>query len=148
MTKTETVRALLSAIEGQRWDEARGYLSDDFEFSGATPQPVNADAWLAVHKAFAAAMPDFSFNARDILEQSGEVLLVLQPSGTQTRELALPMPGMPAIAPTGKRVQLPPEACDCAFQGDKLVSYHVQSTADGGVAGILKQLGAALPAHG
>lgn len=148
MTKTDTVRALLDAIEGQRWDEARGYLSDDFEFSGATPQPVNADAWLAVHKAFAGGMPDFSFNARDIREEGGAVRLTVQPSATQTHELSLPMVGIPPIAPTGKRVQLAPEACTCVFQGDKLIAYQVQATPDGGVVGMLKQLGVALPAHG
>jgi predicted ester cyclase len=145
MTKTETVRALLSAIEAQRWDEARGYLADDFAFSGAVPQPVNADAWLAVHKAFAAAMPDFSFNARDIREEESSVRLQVQPSGTQTRELALPIPGIPAIAPTGKRVQLAPESCACEFRGDKLISYHVHTTPGGGVQGILAQLGVAAP---
>ncbi len=145
MTMTETVRALLSAIEAQRWDEARGYLADDFTFSGATPQPVGADAWLAVHKAFAAAMPDFSFNASDIREEQGGVRLRVRPSGTQTRELALPIPGIPAIAPTGKRVQLMAEDCTCAFRGDKLVSYHVHETPGGGVKGILAQLGVAIP---
>ena len=148
MTRTETVRALLDAIEGQRWDEARGYLSDDFEFSGATPQPVNAGAWLAVHKALAAAMPDLSADTRGMREEDGKVQFTVQLAGTQTSALTLPIPGIPTIAPTGKHIQLPEEYCTVGFQGDKLVSYYVQTTADGGVAGILKQLGVALPAHG
>ncbi|HEY8324655.1 MAG: ester cyclase [Ktedonobacterales bacterium] len=148
MTRSETVRALLTAIEQQRWDEAKSYLTDDYTFGGAVPQPISADAWLGVHKAFAAGMPDFSFNASDIREEQGIVLLRMQLSGTQTRELALPIPGVPAIAPTGKRVQLPQESCSCAFRGDKVASYTVETTPGGGVPGILAQLGAALPAHG
>lgn len=147
MTRSETVRALLTAIEQQRWDEAKGYLSDDFTFDGAVPQPISADAWLAVHKALAAAMPDFSFNASDIHEEQGVVRGKVQLSGTQTRELALPIPGVPAIAPTGRRVQLPVEECTCAFRGDQVASYSIETTPNGGVAGILSQLGAALPAR-
>ena len=93
MTKSGTVRALLTAIEQLRWDEAKGYLTEDFTFGGAVPQPLNTDAWLGVHKAFAAAMPDFSFNASDIREEQGGVRLRLQISGTQTRAMALPIPG-------------------------------------------------------
>ena len=147
MTKSETVRAVLDAIERQRWDEARSYLSDDFEFSGATPQPVNADAWLAVHKALGAAMPDLRADTRDMREEGGKVLFAVQLAGTQTGALALPIPGIPTIAPTGKRVRLPEEYCTVGFQGDKLVSYSVQTTDEGGIPGILKQLGVALPAH-
>ena len=90
-------------------------------------------------------MPDFRFNASDIREEQGVVRLQMNPSGTQTRELALPFPGIPVIPPTGKRVQLAPEPCDCEFRGDKVISYHVQSSPDGGVKGILAQLGIAAP---
>ena len=113
MSNSETVRALLTAIEQLRWDEAKSYLADDFTLDGAAPQPLNAEAWLGVHKAFAAAMPDFSFNASDIHEEQGGVRLRVQISGTQTRAMALPVPGIPVIAPTGKRVQLPSEPCAC-----------------------------------
>ena len=146
MTKSGTVRALLTAIEQLRWDEAKGYLTEDFTFGGAVPQPLNTDAWLGVHKAFAAAMPDFSFNASDIREEQGGVRLRLQISGTQTRAMALPIPGAPFIAPTGKRVQLPAEPCACEFRGDKIASYIVEKVSGGGLPGILAQLGAALPA--
>jgi SnoaL-like polyketide cyclase len=148
MTMSETVRALLTAIEQQRWDEAKSYLTDDFTFDGAVPQPISADAWLGVHKALAVAMPDIRLNGSDIHEEQGMVRLHLQIAGTQTRELALPIPGIPSIAPTGKRVQLPQESCSCAFRGDKVASYTVETTPGGGVPGILAQLGAALPAHG
>lgn len=146
MTNSETVRALLTAIEQLRWDEAQGYLTSDFTFGGAVPQPLSADAWLGVHKAFAAAMPDFSFNASDIREEQGGVRLHLRISGTQTRAMALPVPGIPVIAPTGKRVQLPAESCTAHFRGDKIASYTVEKVSGGGLPGILGQLGAALPA--
>src|SRR5262245_44947480 len=117
MKSAETVRALLAAIEARQWETARSYLADDFTFSGAVPQPISADAWLAVHRALAAAMPDLTFNASNIREEAGRVRGNVQVSGTQTRELALPIPGIPTIAPTGKRVTLPIEDIVCTFRG-------------------------------
>lgn len=148
MTSIETVRALLTAIDQQQWDEARSYLTDDFTFGGATPQPVGADVWLGLHKELAAAMPDFRTNGSDIREEQGKVRLYVSLAGTQTRTLALSIPGVPVIEPTGKRVQLPKEACEAEFRGDKIAAYTVESLPDGGIPGILAQLGAALPTHG
>jgi predicted ester cyclase len=145
MNAAETVKAVLTAIEQQQWDTARSYLADDFTFSGAVPQPLSADAWLGVHRALAAAMPDFSFNARDFREDGGKVYLTVAITGTQTRELALPVPGIPALAPTGKRVSMPAEACIATMSGDKLVDYNVSQVDGGGLPGILAQLGVSMP---
>lgn len=145
MNAVETVRAMLAAIEAQDWDTARGYLTDDFTFGGAVPQPISAEAWLGVHRALGAAMPDFSFNVSGLREEQGVVNGTVQLTGTQTRELSLPIPGTPVIAPTGRRLSSPAENFTCAFRGDKLSSYTVQPVAHGGVHGILEQLGA--PSH-
>lgn len=148
MTRIETVQGLLTAIDQQQWDEARSYLTDDFSFGGAVPEPVGADVWLGLHKELAAAMPDLRTNGSDIREEQGVVRMYVQITGTQTRALALSIPGVPVIAPTGKRVQLPKEACTAEFRGDKIAAYSVEPRPDGGIPGILAQLGAALPAHG
>lgn len=148
MTRIETVQGLLTAIDQQQWDEARSYLTDDFTFGGAVPQPVGADVWLGLHKELAAAMPDLRTNGSDIREEQGVVRMYVQITGTQTRALALSIPGVPVIAPTGKRVQLPKEACTAEFRGDKIAAYSVESHPDGGIPGVLAQLGAALPTHG
>lgn len=148
MNAVETVQAVLAAIEAGEWQRARGYLADDFTFSGAVPQPIGPDAWLGVHRALSAAMPDFSFNASGLREQGGKVVGQLQISGTQTRELALPLPGVAPIAPTGRRVSLPAEPITVTAHGERLVNLEVETVAGGGLPGILAQLGAAIPAHG
>jgi predicted ester cyclase len=147
MSTVETVRALLAAIEAGEWERARSYLTDDYSFGGAVPEPIGPDAWLGIHKALSAAMPDFSFNARGIHEENGKVVGQVGVTGTQTRELVLPIPGMAPIAPTGKRVSLPTETITVTMRGDKLANLDVSEVAGGGVPGLLTQLGAALPAH-
>ena len=146
MNAVETVQAVLAAIEAADWERARSYLADDFTFSGAVPEPIGPDAWLGVHRALAAAMPDFAFNTRGFREEGGKAVGQVQITGTQTRELALPMPGFAPIPPTGKRVSLPPEDGTATARGDKLVNYEVAHVTGGGLPGILAQLGAAIPA--
>ncbi|WIG58699.1 MAG: hypothetical protein OJF49_001445 [Ktedonobacterales bacterium] len=147
MNAVETVQTVLAAIEATDWERARSYLADDFTFGGAVPEPIGADAWLGVHRALAAAMPDFSFNARGIHDENGRVAGQVQITGTQTRELALPIAGLAPIPPTGKRVSLPTENVTVTMRGDKLATYVVSEVAGGGLPGILSQLGVALPTH-
>jgi predicted ester cyclase len=147
MNAIETVQATLAAIEACDWERARSYLTDDFTFGGAVPELVGPDVWLGVHRSFAAAMPDFSFNARGLHDENGNVAGQFQLTGTQTRELALPMPGFAPIPPTGKRVSLPAENFTAAMRGAKLAALTVVEGPGGGLAGILAQLGVTIPAH-
>lgn len=147
MNAVETVQTVLAAIEANDWERARGYLADDFIFGGAVPEPIGPDAWLGVHRALGSAMPDFSFNARGLHDENGQVAGHLQITGTQTRELALPVPGIPRIQPTGKRVSMPTEDITASVRGDKLATFMIGEVAGGGLPGILAQLGVALPAH-
>ena len=148
MNAVETTRAALAAIEACDWARARSYLADDFTFSGAVPQPIGPDAWLGIHQGLAAAMPDFSFNAQDLHEEGGKVVGVVGVTGTQTRDLALPVPGLATIPPTGKRVSLPAEPIAVTLRGDKLVNLDITPVTGGGLPGILAQIGATIPAHG
>jgi predicted ester cyclase len=147
MNAVETVQAVLAAIEASDWERARSHLGGKFTFSGAVPEPIGPDAWLGVHRAIAAAMPDFSFNARGLHEEDGKVVGQVQLTGTHTRELALPLPGFTPISPTGKRVSLPAEGFTATLLDDRLVNYEVAPVVGGGLPGILAQLGATLPLH-
>jgi predicted ester cyclase len=147
MNAVETVHAVLAAIEASDWERARSQLADTFTFSGAVPEPISPDAWLGIHRAFAAAMPDFSFNASDLREEESRVFGQVQLTGTQTRELALPLPGFAPLPPTGKRVSLPAEGFTATLRDGRLVNYEVARVTGGGLPGILAQLGATIPLH-
>ena len=147
MNAQQITEKVLKAIEDQDWDGAMGYLTDDFRFSGAVPQPITAKEWLGVHRALANAMPDLRFNyvagRGDDKSAEGTVSL----SGTNTGTLSLPLPGLPTVPATGKRIALHKEHVKMSARGDKLYKYEVEATPDGGVPGILKQMGVAVPQH-
>ncbi len=145
MNAQQLTQQVLDAIDQQQWDRALALLTDDFTFSGATPVPLDAQQWIGVHRALAAAMPDFRFNyvaaggADDMAE--GSVSL----TGTHTGDFVVPIPGIPHVPATGKHIALPQERVWVTARGDKLSNYKVEAVPNGGLVGILAQMGVALP---
>ena len=145
MNAQQITQKVLKAIEDQDWEGAQSLLAGDFTFSGAVPQPIGAAEWLGVHRALAKAMPDIRFNYVATGGDDGLAEGTVQVSGLNTGELALPFPGLPHIPATGRRITNPRERVRVRAQGDKLTNYEVEQVPDGGVAGILKQMGVAVP---
>lgn len=136
---------VLQAIEAQDFDAARALLSDDFQFSGATPVPVTGDQWLAVHRALAQAMPDFSFHYKLSGGENDKTEGTVQVGGTHTGTFNPPLPGLPSVPPTGKKILNPTERVWVTAQNGKLTSWEVEHLPNGGVVGILSQMGVTIP---
>src|SRR5215831_12892759 len=145
LTKTETVQAFSTALEAHDFEKAASYLSDDFVLSGPIPQPLGKHEFIAVQTAFENAFQDWSFNSHDEVEQGDKVVAAVQITGTHTHDLVLPMPGMPPIPATGKRVSLPQERITFTFKGDKIAGLTSDNVPGGGVPGVLAQIGVPLP---
>jgi ketosteroid isomerase-like protein len=103
MNKIDTVKAFSEALDARDFNKAASYLADDFVFAGPVPQPIGKQAFIAVQSAFENAFQGWSFNSHDEVEQGEKVVAAVQITGTHTRDLVLPMPGMPPIPATGKR---------------------------------------------
>jgi hypothetical protein len=147
MGKVDTVKALVDAIEAQEWSKATSYLTEDFTFSGAVPQPISGEQWMGVHRALAAAFSDFDLHFQEAREESGKVFGKVQLSGDHTGELRLPIPGIPVVPATGKHFSLPAEPVIVSFRDEKIANYAVEFVPDSGIPGILQQIGAASEAH-
>ncbi len=145
MNAQQITQKLVKAIEDQDWDGAQALLAKDYTFSGAVPQPIGGAEWLGVHRALANAMPDLRFNFTATGGNDGIVEGTVQMSGTNTGDLALPIPGLPRVPATGRKITLPVEHVRVKAQGDKLINWEVEPVTDGGVPGILKQMGVAMP---
>ena len=65
-------------------------------------------------------------------------------SGTNTGALTMPMPGMPSVPATGKKVSVR-DAYLVTVDGDKVSRMEVQSPMDGGIPAALAQLGVKMP---
>jgi len=80
-------------------------------------------------------------NLHKIAMKGDKLTAKVQLAGTHTATLPPPIPGVSAIASTGKRVELPEEDIEITFKGDKVLNWYVKPTLHGGLMGILEQLG-------
>lgn len=144
---TRVVNQVTAAIEAQNWDKALSLLADGFVFSGATPNPISGAEWIGVHRALGAAMPDLRMNYIPSVSNGTHTEGTVKLTGTHTGEFSAPMPGLPRVAATGKAIANPTEHVWVAVKDGKLTEWRVEQVPSGGLLGILKQMGVALP-HG
>lgn len=142
---TQVVNQVTAEIEAQNWNGVRALLSDDFKFSGATPQPISAEKWIGVHRALAAAMPDLRMHYAASKSNGTHTSGTVKITGTHTGEFNPPMPGLPRVAATGNAIANPTEHVEVDVQKGRITEWRVESLPNGGVAGILTQMGVALP---
>lgn len=134
MGALETVTAFNDALNAQQWGEVARYLADDFVFSGATPQPLGKQGFIAAQQAWAAAVPDWHVALENLRVEGTTVLANPRISGTHTNTLALP--GQPPVPATGRHFETH-DASSATVRGDQLASLTITP----GSPGILEQLG-------
>jgi predicted ester cyclase len=145
MNVQETAEAVVSAINANDWETVASYLADDFRFSGPVPEPLGAAEWIGTNKAMLAGMPDMSINVQ-IVEIDGNVVRTVdQMTGTHTADLDLTQAGIGVIPATGIAITLPAENGVAEVENGKITYLHLETPPDGGMAGILAQLGIELP---
>jgi hypothetical protein len=142
---TQIVQAVANAIDAQDWDAVRALLTDDYKFSGAVPEPISAEQWIGVHRALAAAMPDLRFNYAPSKSNGAHTTGTVKITGTHTGEFNLPVPGIPRVPATGNAIANPTERVEVTVENGKLKEWKVEQLPNGGLAGVLSQMGVALP---
>lgn len=118
-------------------------LTDDYTFSGPTPQPLDKAAFLGLNRALISAIPDWTFTASDFREEGDKVYVNLVITGTHTGALAA-IPGVPPVPATGKRVSVGPDQAIFTVRGGQISQQVVNVSPNSGVAGIYAQVGAPL----
>jgi predicted ester cyclase len=98
-------------------------------------------AFLATMQALFAGFPDFSFDHGPARVAGDRITIEMRMAGTHTGLLALPIPGIAPIAPTGKRVTLPHQNFTYTIRDGLVSRIDPEPVAGGGVPGILEQLG-------
>jgi hypothetical protein len=137
----DIVRAFMTALETNDQDEAANYLSDDFIFSGWTPQTLNKKDFLIIIGGIKSGIPGLIFNLHNVDEQGNTITGTMQIAGYQTASFVLPPFGLPPIPQTASSVSLPAEDVTFLFGNDQITRMIVQPTAGGGINGLLRQLG-------
>lgn len=141
MNALDTVKKFMAEIEKKNFKEAEKFISDDFQFAGAVPQPIGRAQWLELHKALANAFPDLSFNASGFREENGKVVGQVQLTGTHTRDFSVGQMGVDSVPATNKRITMPNERIEVTLKNDKITRFDVTQVAGGGLQGLLRQLG-------
>ncbi len=111
---------------------------------GVLPKPMPAADAFNMIAGLKGGFPDLRFEAREVKVNGDQVTVKAQVSGTNTGALSLPMPGIPSIPATGKKVSVP-DAYVITVKGDKVTDLRIDSPANGGIPAMLTQLGVKLP---
>ena len=147
MKKEEVLTQVISAVEGKSWETAERNLAEDFTFTGAVPRPLGKEEWIKVNQAIISGLPDLRYNLKQITQKGDDKLSAkVKLTGTHVYEMPSIFQGQKPIKSTGKKVELPEEEIEVTFKGDKISGLDVKPVSDGGVRGILTQLGAAASA--
>jgi predicted ester cyclase len=134
MGAIDTVTAFNDAHNAQRWDEVTRYLTDDFVFSGVTPQPVGKQEFIGGQQQWAAAAPDWHITLENLRAEGNTVQATSHVTGTHTNTLSLP--GLPSLPATGRQFESR-DATTATLRGDQIASLTIVP----GSPGILEQLG-------
>jgi predicted ester cyclase len=138
MGALDTVTAFSDALNAQHWDEAARYLTDDFVFSGVTPQPVGKQEFIAGQQQWAAAAPDWHVTQENLRAEGNTVQATSHITGTHTNILSLS--GLPSLPATGRHFETR-DASTATLRGDQIASLTITP----GSPGILEQLGVPMP---
>jgi hypothetical protein len=143
MDPKATVQALMYAIQKGDFEKAKSHISDDFQFSGYAPKPIDAKTWLEMSSSLKKAFPNIEYHFRVESVQSGGIVKISSEiKGTQQEELDLTGLNMGRIPSTNKSFVTGREHSKLTLHGEKISSWVVVPGKDTGLMVILHQLGA------
>jgi hypothetical protein len=146
MDTKATVQALMDAIQKGDFESAKSYLSDDFNFSGAVPEPISGEAWLGMSANMKTAFPDLDYQFKIESVDGNTAHISAQLKGTHKGELDLKSMDMGVIPATGKSFKAAREKGKAMVRNGKVTSFALERTEGAGLMAILGQLGVKTPA--
>ena len=117
---------------------------DAMASGGVLPQPIPAMDAMKMMNGLTSAFPDLKFDIKNVTVNGDTATVNARWSGTHSGALSLPMPGMPSIPASGKKVSVD-DTYILTVKGDKVAHMKVDSPAGGGIPGALAQLGIHAP---
>ena len=127
------------------WETYNTLTSNDFQLIGPGPEPLDKQAYLGWIKSVVEANTNHNNNL-DLTAVSDNVFEgTVQMEGTHSQDWDLSFMGMGIISATGKSWKNPKENLTVTIRDGKVVKCEVEIPENGGIAGILKQLGVELP---
>ena len=145
MNKREIVETLLDSVQKGDFEKAKSLLTEDFQFSGPIPEPVNREAWLEMSSSLKTAFPDLDYHFKVIGADDDVVRTTSQLSGTHRGSFDLTNMNMGVIPATNKAFSAKLEKTKITVKENKITSWAVEPTQGAGLNAILDQLGVKSP---
>ena len=145
MSTIETVQNFITALEDNRDDEVTGVLHSQFMFTGWTPKPLNKTDFLTTMKELKAGIPSLMFNLHNLAEQGNTVTGSIQIAGYQSDSFSISALSLPPVPQMARSISLPVEDVSFELNGDTITRWNVHHVTDGGISGLLHQLGIDAP---
>jgi predicted ester cyclase len=140
VNKRETVQALLDSVQKGDFEKAKSLLTDDFQFSGPIPEPVNRDSFLGMSASLKTAFPDLDYHFKVIGADDDVVKTTSQLSGTHRGSFDLTSMNMGVIPATNKAFSAKLEKTKITVKDNKITSWAVEPTQGAGLKAILDQI--------
>jgi predicted ester cyclase len=145
MNNKELVQTVLDAIQDGDFETAKSLMSDDFQFSGPVPEPINREQWLGLSAKMQVAFPDLNYNFQIVRVNGDTVLSSNQLTGTHTGDFDMTAMGMGIIPASGKSFSNTKELGEATVKDGKIVSLKIQPSESAGLMAILAQIGVKVP---
>jgi hypothetical protein len=141
----DAIKYFVTALEDNDYDLAADYLTDDFHFSGWTPDPLDKDGFMGMIQGLKEGIPGLIFNLHNLQELSNRIAGIMQVVGYQTGAFNLPQLSLPPIPQRARSVSLPTEDVEFLMENEHIRQWRVQRVEGGGIKGLLHQLGVDVP---
>lgn len=132
--------AFVRALEAGDFAALERLTTEDFTFTGLSPEPLDREAFLALERGFHAAMSDTVYAPRLLAERGDEAEVAIAVSARHTAPLALPGAAEP-LAPTGRSFTLPEQRPVYTVREGRVARAVMPRVEGAGVESILTQLG-------
>ena len=142
MDSKATAQALMYAIQIGNFEEAKSHLTDDFQFSGSVPKPINTEAWFGMNMKLKRAFPNLEYHFRvESIQSGGVVKISSELKGTHKGDLDLTDVNMGVIPATNRSFAAGREHGKLTLRDDKVFSWVMEPNKGTGWLVILGQLG-------
>ncbi len=153
MNAEELVKNFMTALEAKDYVAADAYLTSEFLFSGWTPEPLKREQFLTVMSELKEGIPNLAYHFQIVHDkrdpqdkpQESYVKITTRMTGTQTDSFILPPLGLPPIPQMAGTISMPEETWNFTLADDKITRIAVSHVPDGGIQGLLHQLGVNMP---
>jgi hypothetical protein len=146
MTTEDIVRNFAIAIDDNDLESAAGYLAPTFIFRGWTPKPLDKQGFLSLISSIKEGIPGLILNLHNVLVEDDQTVTgTIQIAGYQSDSFVIPVLGTPPIPQTASSVSLPTENVTFRLAHETITALEVQHVENGGIQGLIRQLGIDLP---